>query len=388
MAKTTKKILFYNDVAGFGGHELMSFEIINAIIATYPDLEIHYLYAEDNEQLHKQALTIEKLKRHPLSLHVHRFSFLTNLIASRNAQTVSAKVRQITPDCIVAVQGTIDISSLGLLVAWREKIPVVTYIALAQKLRVLGVGQATFRDFVYRLLYYHLPDRFIAISNAQKDYLLVNKVPEDKVAVVQNIVRRDTICRHDRATARRQMGLGSEITVVGLIGRVVSAHKGHDLLVQAVARHQHLLKDIVFVVVGDGPDLAHIKQQVSRHALHARIIFMPWTEQVGWIYSALDGIVMPSNHEGVPLVMIEAGLYGIPVIASAIDGMKEYLPSGWLFARGDIDGMAYRILEVMSHEQCRQIDWVKESFERIFQRRTLGQEIVAALTLTHVKATT
>jgi len=338
--------------------------------------DVYLVCPDKNEKLVREASAIAGLQVIGLPLGSNRFSFVTNIVCSAQRDLVAKTFREIDPACIVALQGAINISSLCLLAARQEGIKVITYIALAQTMKELGVPDASCRDFVHRHYYYKIPDRFIAISETQKSYLLRYGLPEEKISIIPNVVKTVGSSRHTRSEARSVLGIDEVATCFGLVGRVNINHKGHDYLVEAAHRYRERLEGIVFLIAGSGEDLERVRQMVDAYRLHDRFFFHPWTDDTDLVYAALDAVVMPSNHEGVPLVMIEAGLRGLPIVATNIDGMRDYLPTEWLFDSGDLDGMADRMAFVAKNDQRECCTSLKSRFEKIFLRTTIGEEFV------------
>jgi len=372
--RNVQRVLFYNDTLGFGGHEIMALMIMESVCRIREG--IYFACSDRNDKLFREASAISGLRVIRLPLTANRYSFVTNIVCSGQKSLVARTIREIDPACIVAIQGVIDLSSLSLLAARKENRKVITYIALAQSMKELGVPDAACRDFAHRHYYYKIPDKIITISETQKSYLLRYGLAEEKVSIIPNVVRTTGSSRHTRSAARSALGIDAAATCFGLVGRVVINHKGHDYLVEAVHRYRDKLEGIVFLIAGSGEDLDRVRQLVAAYQLGDRFFFTPWTDDTDLVYAALDAVVMPSNHEGVPLVMIEAGLHGLPVVASDIDGMQDYLPAEWLFARGDLEAMAEKMAFVAGNDQAERCLAVKSRFERIFLRTTIGEEFV------------
>lgn len=342
---------------------------------------IHYICPEENTMLLKEIGKIAGVIVIPMPLRLMKLPFLSNFVNFVRLKAIRRQIRLLQPDCIVAVQGNIEISSLILLAARMEKVKVVTYIALAQTMSELSVKYAWLRDQVDKV-YFSLPDRFIAISESQKHHLVSKGVNQNRIAVVPNVVCLGSLHRPTKNEARSVLGLDQTKFHIGMLGRIVFAHKGQDILVDAFRQNYDQLRDTVVLVVGSGPDEVQLRELVTKYDLENNFRFLPWTDDMSTVYAALDCVVMPSHHEGVPLVMLEACLHGLPVLAASIDGMKDYLPEEWLFGRGAGGDMVQRITTVIGGGQEKLIAEVRRRFESIFQRGTLGEEFMHELRVT------
>ena len=154
---------------------------------------------------------------------------------------------------------------------------------------------------------------------------------------------------------------------IGLIGRVELLQKRHDFFFNEIIKHP--LKDLFDIyVIGDGPDLEECRNLVIELGLAEQVSFTGWSNNLKKWYDNLDLIVMPSRFEGVPLVLLEAMLFGVPVVASDIDGMKELLPEHWLFPEGDGGQMRLCLTEVL---HTNQKDYIDRNREIILEKRNI-----------------
>jgi len=160
--------------------------------------------------------------------------------------------------------------------------------------------------------------------------------------------------RADRLTARRRLGLPSEGTVIGIVGRVNIAQKGHDTFVAAAALLAATRDDFVFAVVGDGPDTERVRHLVAAAGLGARFHFLGVLRPPDAAYSALDAIALPSRFEGLPLVALEALAAGLVGVASGVDGLSAVWPGEWTVEPDRPDALAARLAALLKlSAECR-----------------------------------
>ena len=74
--------------------------------------------------------------------------------------------------------------------------------------------------------------------------------------------------------------------------------------------------DAILLIVGTGPDEEKIKSRVKEHPYRDRIILYGETDSPTALYSAMDIFVFPSRYEGLPVVLLEAQISGLPCVVS------------------------------------------------------------------------
>jgi len=161
---------------------------------------------------------------------------------------------------------------------------------------------------------------------------------------VENFAFNET-CRKDY---RERFGLGDK-TVIGHVGRF-SAVKNHDFLLRVFMEYNRIDPDSVLVLVGSGELMPQIKDTAKEMGLADKVIFTRDREDVNRILNVFDVFVMPSHHEGIPIVLVEAQANGLPVIASDRISVEckatplisflplERGPREWAMAIGEVIG--------------------------------------------------
>ena len=130
----------------------------------------------------------------------------------------------------------------------------------------------------------------------------------------------------ERRSARARLGLPSAAPVVVCVGRL-SRQKGQDRLLAIWPALRTWHPNALLVLVGGGPR----SRAMRRHAPPG-VLFTGEVEDPRPWYAAADLVVLPSRWEGLPLTLLEALAMARPVVASAIPGIAEVLPSGALVA--------------------------------------------------------
>ena len=113
---------------------------------------------------------------------------------------------------------------------------------------------------------------------------------------------------------------------LGIVGRIDKV-KGHEVLLQAIARLRHLTSLRVHVF-GTGPLEAHFRQMAVDAKLSDVVLFHGFEPAIHERMASLDLLVMPSLHEGLPYVLLEAMSLRVPIIASRVGGLREVLDDG------------------------------------------------------------
>ena len=332
-----KAILFYDDAAEFGGHEVMTLAAVKYLLEER-DAKVGFMYYAGNVRLRQELSSMQKeheaLSLYPVKFRSSRLQNLTTLFAFKSISHLGRLMQQFSPAIVVIAQGRIELSTKGLLAAKRSGLRTVSYIPMAHPLaHISDLPGAWLRDQLNRY-FYHLPECFITVSQSMAR-VLRQQGAKSRISVVYNGVDWSRYRRMDREQSRARYELGERDYAIALVGRIQFRQKGHDFLIKAISRFRDHFERCKLLVVGDGPDAPKLKEMVLSLDLSHIVRLLPWSNSLSELYSAIDMLVIPSNFEGVPVVMLEGMYFGLPVVASNIDGMAEILPDSWLFKHSD-----------------------------------------------------
>jgi len=194
---------------------------------------------------------------------------------------------------------------------------------------------------------------FAAGTQVGEDLVQAGAVPRRKLRIVMPGVT--DIARIPRDAAFLQLGLGSVSSmqrraVVGWLARIVPV-KGPDLLLE-VARAN---PEVLFLVGGDGSERARMESLAPPN-----VHFTGWTSpEVFW--SACDIGLLTSQNEAVPYSIIEASLFGIPVVSTDVGSVRVAIEDG---VTGFIEGGVKPSVA----------DAVRDLSERRDERELMGSE--------------
>ena len=136
------------------------------------------------------------------------------------------------------------------------------------------------------------------------------------------------------------------------VGRL-SPEKGHEGLLEAFATVRARQVDAILTIVGDGPELARVREciRVNHLADHVALLGALGEEEALLQIAHSDVLVLASFMEGLPIVLMEAMALGLPVIAPRLGGIPELVTDeqdGLLFRPSDWDDLAEKMTRLLT----------------------------------------
>lgn len=176
-------------------------------------------------------------------------------------------------------------------------------------------------------------------------------LPPQRVRTVPNGVDPQRLAAPDRASCRQALNLPLDALVVLSLG-ALSADKDplRALRITAPARERD--RSVVHLLVGDGP----LTADVQARGQGGQVVVLPARDDVGAVLGASDVLLLCSPSEGMPAVVIEAGLTGLPVVADRLPGVAEVVVDGGtgvLVPPGDDRAAAAAVRELLADADRR-----------------------------------
>ena len=139
-------------------------------------------------------------------------------------------------------------------------------------------------------------------------------IPRSTLRVIRNGVAETAIAGSPHARTR---------PVVGSIGRL-DWQKAYDVLVRALPD----LPGVTAVIVGEGEERHRLTELALQLGVSDRLELAGWSDDARSRLAAFDVFVLPSRFEGLPLVVVEAMLARLPVVAADVGSVAEAVVDG------------------------------------------------------------
>lgn len=191
-----------------------------------------------------------------------------------------------------------------------------------------GYALRTAMTRVLRRYYDHV-DHYLCLTRFQRDILVKEGLPQERVSVLTNPVEIQVT----------EQSVEMERESVLFVGRV-SREKGIASLFDAA----RVCSDIPFVVAGNWQAMPEASELAPDNVTLLGVV--P-SHELGALYEKARLFVLPSVwYEGFPTVLLEAMSHGLPVVCSRIGGLPEIVEdgiTGLLYEPGNVDELADRI---------------------------------------------
>jgi glycosyltransferase involved in cell wall biosynthesis len=168
-------------------------------------------------------------------------------------------------------------------------------------------------------------DRIICVTKRDIEKGLKEKIGERRQYVVIRSGFDVGIFRNRNRSVeeiKRELGIPPGKMVVGTVGRF-SVQKDLGTFVRVAEQVCKKRNDVVFAIVGDGELRSEIENLVSRCGLEKKVLLLGAHRNVERIFWTFDVFLLTSLWEGLPKVIPQAMASGVPVVATAVDGVKE-----------------------------------------------------------------
>lgn len=113
--------------------------------------------------------------------------------------------------------------------------------------------------------------------------------------------------------------------LIGNIGALDHSHKGQSTIIDAARRVADSQPDWQFVICGEGKDEARYRSEIGDLT---NIELIGWVDNVGDYLASFDVFLFPSLHEALGSTLLDALQFGVPIVATDVDGIPSIIENG------------------------------------------------------------
>lgn len=182
-------------------------------------------------------------------------------------------------------------------------------------------------------------DKFVVLTKEDKEYW--GNLPN--IEVIPNFISE---------LPRQKAALDKKVCIA--VGRL-TYQKGFDVLIKIWETIHKQCPDWVLKIYGNGELHDELQAMIFDAHLEDVVTLMPSTSCISEVYRNSSILLMTSRYEGLPMVLLEAMSYGLPVISFACKcGPKDLIEdgvNGLLVHEGDIEDFAERTIALLKDSQ-------------------------------------
>lgn len=159
----------------------------------------------------------------------------------------------------------------------------------------------------------------------------------------------------DNLKKRKELGISDDSIVIGYYARLEPV-KGHMIFIDALKQVVANYPNIICLMAGKGYLEEEIKSYIKAKNLEKNIKFLGFREDIHEIINITDIVVLASEKEGIPRVLMESMYFKKPVVATNVLGTKELVihgETGLFVEYKDVKGLEEAIIRLLEDERLR-----------------------------------
>lgn len=312
-----KKILFYYSQLNIGGAEKSLIRLMNALVKDGNDVTLLTRYSQGKAEQFLDS----RVKKLALSEPMGNGGIFDKLRVGVQRTFQTSKLKREKPEydlAIVGLQGLSPAILPGLISAKQYVQCIRSDLAgVASKERIIETLRKN----------QQLIDGYLCVSQTARDSL-VNALPEleDRAFVLYNLLDVQTMHRM-AAEAENPFATETAFKIVSVC-RISDKAKGVFRMLDCLEQLVNEGYDVKWFLVGDGPDLQKLNQEIEKRGSCDRFITVGNQDNPFGYYKYADLVAVPSYYEGLCGVVNEAKITGCAVLATEFSGIHEQLTSG------------------------------------------------------------
>lgn len=308
------------------------------------ELVTGFCAADEADYLENVAYDVNAIRIDGLGRSIKPRADLTALFA------IIKEIRRFKPDVIhthTAKAGVIG--RIASILSGKKSVRVHTFHGHLL-IGYFGLGKTRLVIWVEKFLAL-FTNQLLAVGTKVKDDLLAVGIGnQNKFGVMPPGLQLADV--PSRSSARKTLALNDDAIYCAFIGRITQI-KRPDRFLDVAAEIKSRGINLHFIVAGAGELLAYCQDRAIAENLP--VTFLGWREDIEVVLAAADFVLLTSDNEGTPLSLIQAGMVGIPVVATNVGSTNEIVVTGktGLLTDLSVDQLATAVIKVATDSDLR-----------------------------------
>jgi len=305
---TKIKILHIQETIGSGGVERIKLSLAKHLDKNLFDQKFVCTFAKGNipEEIKAEGFEVIPIGQFKSPFHWSQHKKIQKIIEDFDPDIIHGAVFEGVT--MAAVNG------------WLKKVPVIVLEETSDPQNRSWKGNMLMKVFS------RLADKVIGVSEGvTKEYLIGKLGISDKKAIAINngvaLPRKVSILELEKV--KKEFGISENDFVIGSVGRMLQdSHKRFSDLIKAFAEFSKGKKNAKLLLVGDGSEKEGYQKLAKDLEVSDKVVFAGYQSDVSLFYQMMDVFALVSAREAFGLVLAEAMLNRLPIIATKVGGMK------------------------------------------------------------------
>lgn len=317
-----KKILFFITKGNFGGAQRYVYDLATNLPKS--DFDIVVACGTKEGSLLSQKLQEKNIRVIPLENSEREIGLKKDFLATKEIVNI---IKTEKPNIIhlnsskIGLLGSLAILYLKLTTNYNPKSVFTSHgWAFNEESRSL------FSKLIFYLSHYLtvlICDKTIAVSEKTKKDITFLPFTENKIEVIHNGIENFKLMTKKDSSEILKKDKG-QITIFTIAE--LHRNKGLDVALRAIPLLPNEIKEkIQYYIAGSGEEDKNLKSLVENLGIGKLVHFLGFVEDAKKLLSGADVFLFPSRTENLPFALLEAGLAGLPIIATSVGGVSEII---------------------------------------------------------------
>ncbi|WP_430812590.1 MULTISPECIES: glycosyltransferase family 4 protein [unclassified Carboxylicivirga] len=201
-------------------------------------------------------------------------------------------------------------------------------------------------------------DQIICLSESWKNYF-TQTYNIKRIAVVNNIVPKPNIIE--------KQPTNNEFVKFLFLGRI-GDRKGVFDLIESIAKHRDYLNGNFKLFIGGDGEIQRLQREIKEREISDLVEYVGWVDgrKKEHLLNNSDVYILPSYNEGLPISILEAMSYGLPIISTTVGGIPEVIKgNGFVIEPGNQE-MLFRCIKQMIEVDRHEYSYCSKGLIRSF----------------------